>query len=774
MALFDFSKLNFFGKLDARSRVFVLFGAVIGMGIGIYVLSNYLSSGTVAAGPTTVAAPPPDQKSLPGGNKMTSEYYNAMKLSDKTNAAQAEKTGGAAMPTMINTGGTIRGSDPNCTILCNDDSVDVGQTINNWQMSGKIRDDVATELHKLIDANVPIAQFAETLDNLVKAGKLKPEDARELLDQYRKQHKNNAVKESAKIMDSLIQGQQLSVEAANTLLDAQKKGVSAAEYNAILQDMVRRGIIKPEVAQQLLSNYIQQQNAEAASRTKAGINDLLQNGAITPEVANEVSKLIDADVPVDTLEAKLKELVAQGKMTPEVMQKILDAYKRQKAAASDVSSIGKYIKQAEAEAYQELIDLRKENKITPETAETIRSMVASRVPFADFEKTIAALVQQNQLTPEISKLKLADYRKVVNLRALAAKLVGLQANNASAAEYSAALKEAAASGVLSPEEAAQLMSEYSAVRVKPIPSGGTEFEKLAQATNVETLADQEIVSGTAQPATGAYSEAQSQAMAQAQERERQKVENTMTGMGGQVTQLMEAWAPPNMKHVSGQPLDKDAANIGAAVAKGTGAGAAANSKDADAPGEGTPPLIKAGTILFAVLDTTVNSDYPDSPVLATIVEGKYKGAKLLGKLQISKGVSGQMDRLMLNFTLMNMDAWPKSKSATAFGIDPDTARSALASEVDYHYMQRFGALMATSFLTGYGQAAMSSGGTQVASAFGTSSTNPQLSPSSKLAVAFGQMGQALGDATKNYTNRPPTVVVDSGVGLGILFMTDVT
>ncbi len=243
MALFDFSKLNFLGKLDARSRVFVLFGAVIGMGVGVYFLSSYLSSGGAAAGPTTVAAPPADLQSVPGGQKMTSEYYNAMKEADKKAAQQAEKTGGAAIPTMINTGGGMRGGDPNCTILCNDDSIDAGQTINNWQMSGKIRDDVATELHKLIEANVPVAEFAEVLDGLVKSGKMKPEEARELLDQYRKQHKNNAVKESAKIMDSLIQGQQLPVDAANTLLDAQKNSVSGAEYNNILQDMVRRGVI---------------------------------------------------------------------------------------------------------------------------------------------------------------------------------------------------------------------------------------------------------------------------------------------------------------------------------------------------------------------------------------------------------------------------------------------------------------------------------------------------------------------------------------------------
>jgi intracellular multiplication protein IcmE len=48
------------------------------------------------------------------------------------------------------------------------------------------------------------------------------------------------------------------------------------------------------------------------------------------------------------------------------------------------------------------------------------------------------------------------------------------------------------------------------------------------------------------------------------------------------------------------------------------------------------PLIKAGTIIFGVLDTAVNSDYPDTPVLVTIVDGPYKGAKLLVSCKLKK------------------------------------------------------------------------------------------------------------------------------------------
>src|SRR5205085_12065562 len=72
-----------------------------------------------------------------------------------------------------------------------------------------------------------------------------------------------------------------------------------------------------------------------------------------------------------------------------------------------------------------------------------------------------------------------------------------------------------------------------------------------------------------------------------------------------------------------------------------------------AAGAEKAPLIKAGTILFGVLDTAVDSDYPDTPVMVTIVQGPMKGAKLLGKLNLAQG----KDKVSLNFTLMDRDDW---------------------------------------------------------------------------------------------------------------------
>jgi type IV secretory pathway VirB10-like protein len=97
----------------------------------------------------------------------------------------------------------------------------------------------------------------------------------------------------------------------------------------------------------------------------------------------------------------------------------------------------------------------------------------------------------------------------------------------------------------------------------------------------------------------------------------------------------------------------------------------------------------------------------------------------------------------------------------------------MASEVNYHYMQRFGAIMATSFLQGYATG-VTNEGTSTTGIFGTSTSHPSLSPANKIMVGLGQVGQTLGSVTQNYINIPPTVKVDSGVSLGILFMSDVS
>lgn len=187
-------------------------------------------------------------------------------------------------------------------------------------------------------------------------------------------------------------------------------------------------------------------------------------------------------------------------------------------------------------------------------------------------------------------------------------------------------------------------------------------------------------------------------------------------------------------------------------------------------------LFKAGTVLFAVMDTTVSSDEP-GPILATVVEGKYCGAKLLGTFTAAPQPGGlPAEKVILNFTSMNIPEAPASIPIQAVAIDPDTARTALATEVDHHYLLRYGTIFASAFLVGYAKVLTSQGSVQTTSANGlaTTTTAAQLSGRQQVMAAFGEVGKKLGESWKLYANIPPTVIVDSGTGVGILFLSDVT
>lgn len=768
MAL-DFSKFNFFNRLDARARIFFLIAGIVGVILIIYFITRLFSGGTSTTGPSRVASAPQGLQSVPGG-QLTPEYYRALQQANVQAAQQAQISGGSAVPTLVNIGD--QGAQPGAPcVICSDDSANVKYNLDDWVRQGKLAPEIANGLQQLADKNVSIDEYAAELDRLVREGKLTPEQARALLEQYKKQHTNALLQDSAKQMDGMIKNGQLPLDAANDLLLAQKDKVSPSDYASQLQELVRQGKLSPTAAQQLLAQYSQQRAKEIVMKSVTSLHKMARDGQITPEVENELVGLEFNMVPVDVYSSTLQRLIGGGKITPAVANKILEEFKWQKSAIGPLESVNQLLQKAEAAAYGEINDLMKEGKMPADVGAMLTDMIQRDVPFDQYQAVINQLVQQKKITPEIGKLKIADYQEVRRLRDLSSRLGGLQGNNASAAAYADELKRAVQQGALTPEQAARLLQEYQAMTAAAptaLPTTATpgteDFLKLQQRVQ------QGAPTAPAGMSAEEFAAAQARALQESSQERQARVEAMATAMASQAQQLITSWQPPVMASRVGSVEDTMAKAKEDAAAKAAAANAAAAAGD---QALGGAPLIKAGTILFAVLDTAVNSDYPDSPVMATIVDGKYKGAKLLGKLVTAKSVSGQLDRISLNFTMMNMDEWAKSKSVTSYAIDPDTARTVMASSVDYHYMQRFGAMMATSFLQGYASA-IKNEGTSTTGIFGTSTSTPELSPGNKIAVGLGQIGQTLGAATQNYINIAPTVKVDSGVGLGILFMSDVT
>lgn len=184
-------------------------------------------------------------------------------------------------------------------------------------------------------------------------------------------------------------------------------------------------------------------------------------------------------------------------------------------------------------------------------------------------------------------------------------------------------------------------------------------------------------------------------------------------------------------------------------------------------------LIKTGDILFAIIDTSVNSDEP-SPILATVISGKLKGAKLIG----SFNMPANAEKMVISFNTLSVPGASRSTSISAYAIDANTARTALSSNTDTHLLYRYGNLFASSFLEGLGSAFQSSGTSITIGSAGTGDNiNLQNSGRSLLqntVVALGDVGKAWGQVAQQNFNRPTTIEVYSGTGIGVLFTQDLT
>ncbi|MGB4898922.1 MAG: TrbI/VirB10 family protein, partial [Ignavibacteria bacterium] len=185
-------------------------------------------------------------------------------------------------------------------------------------------------------------------------------------------------------------------------------------------------------------------------------------------------------------------------------------------------------------------------------------------------------------------------------------------------------------------------------------------------------------------------------------------------------------------------------------------------------------LIKTGDILFAVIDTSINSDEP-GPILATVVSGKFKGAKLIGSFNLPSNAS----KMVISFNTMSVPGASKSTSINAYAVDADTARTALSSSTNHHYFLRYGSLFASSFLEGFGNAFQSANTTvTVGGVNGGNDITVQngigRSALENAVIGLATVGKSWGQVAQQQFNTPVTVEVFSGTGVGILFTRDLT
>ena len=172
--------------------------------------------------------------------------------------------------------------------------------------------------------------------------------------------------------------------------------------------------------------------------------------------------------------------------------------------------------------------------------------------------------------------------------------------------------------------------------------------------------------------------------------------------------------------------------------------------------------LRAGTILYAYLETAVDSDHPGI-VSARISSGKFSGARLIGAFQQSR------ERVILEFDhLYAVDG--SDYRIRAIAIDTREQLPSLTGKVDYHTFHNYILPAAARFAVGFGRAALQADQTVIHGALGSSTVVQRSSTLEReLKAAAAEVGSGLvQDLTA--TKRPPTVRVPAGQDFAVLFL----
>lgn len=261
----------------------------------------------------------------------------------------------------------------------------------------------------------------------------------------------------------------------------------------------------------------------------------------------------------------------------------------------------------------------------------------------------------------------------------------------------------------------------------------------------------------------------------AEQKYQQKIQQRTSEMISAANQTIQEWKKPNVQVYVESTVEEKKENE--ALGQNQSEVGPSGYPQVTSPGMGgksQEAIIKTGDILFAVLDTSVNSDEP-GPILATIVSGKLKGTKLIGSFNLPPN----SDKMVITFNTMSVPGAPKTTSISAYAVDPNTARTALSSRANHHYLMRYGSLFASTFIQGFGNAFQSANTTITIGGTGggnnvTVSNGVGRSTLQNAVIGLATVGKAWAQQAQQLFSTPTTVELYSGTGMGILFTQDVS
>ncbi|MFM0265521.1 DotG/IcmE/VirB10 family type IV secretion system protein [Paraburkholderia sediminicola] len=273
-------------------------------------------------------------------------------------------------------------------------------------------------------------------------------------------------------------------------------------------------------------------------------------------------------------------------------------------------------------------------------------------------------------------------------------------------------------------------------------------------------------------ADAAAAAAAASAAAAAEAQHRTAVDAYKKVMASQVDLLVKSWAPKTYQ--TSYASDKDVAQTTTsaqgptAVSGGTASGGArGESGNLDASGS-EKVFAQATDTFYGYMEMPANTDVK-TPIKGSIVSGPLKGATFLAKIELPQGA----EAALIHTTVIKIPGETKTLPFDAYLVDQNTMSTAMASDVDHHYISRWGSFAAATFLSGVSQAIMQAGQAQQVITTPTATVVAQnpLSTRQILAVGAGTIGAKAADHLGGLLDRPATVTVDA-MPVGVLVMSD--
>jgi hypothetical protein len=175
-----------------------------------------------------------------------------------------------------------------------------------------------------------------------------------------------------------------------------------------------------------------------------------------------------------------------------------------------------------------------------------------------------------------------------------------------------------------------------------------------------------------------------------------------------------------------------------------------------------PDALNPGETLYAVTDYALNSDIP-APVIATILQGELKGGKAIGEFKLSG------ENVLVTFSrIVDKDGF--EIKVNAFAVNPANSKASIRADVDTHFLERWGSLIAASFIEGFGDAVSDRGSKVYVTGDVVVEDNFGKSMEDVSYEALGKVGSRAATQVEKGFDRPPTVSVRAGEPIGILII----